>query len=93
VGLKGLDLGYAARFLVRAPIHGAMASCRTGERLTARRRGQRLLLVRDGVETAPLSRQACERWLLHLDQISALRVMALKGPTHLDGAEVYRSHY
>jgi len=93
LGLKDLDLGYAGRFPPRAPIHQALANARTGDRLAARQSGHRVLLTRSGVEIASLSRQACERWLPHLDRIAEMRVMAMIQRTHLDGPEAYRAGY
>jgi ATP-dependent DNA helicase RecQ len=86
-----IDLGYAGRQPAADPLHTRLAALTTGDVLSLRQDGDRILLCdRQDAPVGRLSRRAAALWLPRLPAVEAARIIALMRRRRDDGEGAYR---
>ncbi len=91
LGLKDVDLSFAGRCPANHPIHAALSNTRTGDKVTLAWQGDKLVVQKQGVTLAALSKSARQYWQSRLSSIQSIKVLALVHRNKTDNEESYQA--
>jgi len=91
LGLKDVDLSFAGRCPANHPIHAALSNTRTGDKVTLAWQGDKLVVQKQGVTLAALSKSARQHWQNRLSSIQSIKVLALVHRNKTDNEESYQA--
>ncbi len=91
LGLKDVDLSFAGRCPANHPIHTALSNTRIGDKVTLIGQGDKLLIQKDAVTIAALSRSARQQWQSRLSSIQVITVVAMVRRYKTDNEESFQA--
>ena len=91
LGLKDFDLSYAGSFQETKPIHKVLSELTTGDTVSIRQQNGKLVIQKEQVAIAVLSKKAQMHWQNKIDRVESINVIAMITRYKIDSEEQYQS--